>query len=155
MLSLLLGAALAAEVTIDDQGAVVGTLVTPVPVDTLRARLADPTWLPTVSQDGTQVAIAAREGDCVVLDSVSPSVITVRYRTRQCPTADGFTYTLVQSDNFSAYAASWTFAATPAGTRATYRVAVTSTLWLPDAIVRHATKSGIAQMVGRLEAWRP
>lgn len=142
-------------VTIDADGAVTGTIETPVPADVLRARLADPTWLPTVSQDGTRVSVVRPDGACLIVDSDSPAIVEVRYRTRQCPTPDGFVSTLVASDSFSAYTATWTLVPTAAGTRATYHIALASSLWVPEAIVRRTTRAGIAAMLANLEAWRP
>ena len=148
-------AAAAAVVTIDDDGAVTGVLETPVSVEVLRAKLGDPTWLPSVSRDGTRVSVVRRDGDCLILDSESPSVITVRYRTRQCPTPTGYSFALVSSDSFTSYAASWTLTPTASGTRATYRLVVVSTLWVPQAVVRRSTRAGIEQMMTNLEQWRP
>lgn len=142
-------------VTIDDDGTVTGVMETPVPAELLRAKLADPTWLPTVSGDGTRVSVVQRDGDCLILDSESPSVITVRYRTRQCPTATGYQFTLVSSDSFTSYTATWTLQPIAAGTRATYHLEIVSSLWVPQAVVRRSTRGGIEQMMTNLEQWRP
>jgi len=153
-LALISWAFAAPTVHVSDDGAVTGVVELSTSAADLRSRLADPTWLPTISKDGTTVTVAGRAGSCLLVDSASPNpVITVRYRTRQCPTDLGYESTLIQSDQFSEYAASWTITPTPQGSRATYVIRVKSTLWLPEAVVRRGVRTGIEQMLTNLEAW--
>jgi hypothetical protein len=141
-------------VTVADDGAVTGVVDLAIPPAELRARLADPTWLPTISKDGTRVTVAGRDGDCLLVDSVSPSAImTVSYRVRTCPTPTGYASTLVESQQFSSYATSWQFKPSAAGTQATYHIRVATSTWIPDAVVRRGVRSGIEQMLTNLETW--
>jgi len=156
-LATLFGTAHAAEppsVTIQDDGAVVGVVDLAVAPDVLRTRMQDPSWLPTISGDGTTVTVTRTDGACQILHSESPNaVMTARYDTRRCPTDTGFASTLLDSNAFKSYATSWTFEPTATGTRATYRVALSTSLWVPNGVVRRTTRGAIQDMLENLQAW--
>jgi hypothetical protein len=154
VLLLSLVARAAPPVMVSDGDVLTGTVDVAVAPEALRARLSDPTWLPTISRDGTEVSVVRPDGPCQVLQSVSPSTfLTVRYQTRRCPTADGFHSTLIESNAFSTYETSWTILPDGAGARVTYRIHVVSTLWVPKGVIRRNVRSGIESMLVNMQDW--
>lgn len=156
LLAALAGAAdlAAPTVTIHDNGSVVGLVDLGVTPEQVQSALSDPTWLPTITGDGTRVTLQGTDGGCQLLASESPSAImTARYETRRCPTDTGFQSTLRSSNAFKTYATSWTFTPTAQGTRATYRLDMTTSLWVPNSVVRRATRNALEDMLTQLQAW--
>jgi len=146
--------AAAAPVQVTDDGRVETTVLLPVSVDTLRAHLSDPRWLPGVVGDGTRASLVGQDGPCQLVDSVSPSaVVEARYRTRHCPTGTGFRSTLVESKHFEVYESEIVLTADGEGTRLRYRLRVVPSFPVPSAIVRSGLKSGVQKLSDALEAW--
>ena len=140
--------------TVQDDGSVIGSVELAVPPETLRARLADPAWLPTISKDGTTVTLTGKEGGCQLIKSESPNVVmTARYTPRRCPTADGYQSTLIEGNAFDTYATSWSIIPTETGARATYKVSLTTSLWVPNSMVRRTTRNTIQEMLVNLQTW--
>ena len=120
----------------------------------IKGVLADPTSLPRISGDGTEVTILSQDGACQVLQSVSPSAfITVRYKTRRCPTSTGFQSTLIESNAFSSYDTSWVVEPSGSGSRVTYRIELVSTLWVPRGVVRRGVRNGIESFLSNMQGW--
>ena len=141
-------------VTVRGTGDVEGVVTLPIPVETLRAKLVDPQFLPRVSGDGTTVTVAGREGDCLILDSVSPSsVVEVRYRVRRCPTATGFHIALVSSPSFDAYSTEIRLSPAGAGTELRYHLRVDPSFPVPAFVINSGTRDGIDRLLRGLEAW--
>jgi hypothetical protein len=155
LMGLLVGPpAAAAPVLVTDDGRVETTVLLPVPVETLRAHLADPRWLPGVVGDGTRASLVGQDGPCQLVDSVSPSaVVEARYRTRHCPTGTGFRSTLVESKHFSEYESEIVLSSEGTATRLRYRLRVVPSFPVPSAIVRSGLKSGVQKLSDALEAW--
>ena len=151
----LLSAALAGEPTsyVAPTGAVVGTVSLPVAPDKVLAFVSDPVAANRVAGGSTRVTLVERQGGCMVLDYLSPSVITdVHYRVRQCPAAGGIESKLVESDSFSQYHARYTLTPEGAGTLLHYEVAMTVTLWVPKSLVEQTTKREVRKMMERFLA---
>lgn len=137
-----------------DGDALTGVVQLDVEPTVVRQALQDPTFLPTISKDGTQVTVLGTDGACQIVQSVSPSAfLTVRYKTRRCPTATGFHSTLIESNAFSAYDTSWAIEPNAAGTQVTYRIELVSTLWVPRGVVRRGVRNGIESFLTNMHDW--
>lgn len=161
MLVLLAAAALAADpivdpdVTITPPDTVVGVVDVGVPVDVVRTALRDPAWVAKVDGGKTSVAVAGREGDCLVADYVSPSaLLSVEYRVRRCPTPGGYEAVMLTSNAFEAYRVAWDLAPSETGgTRITYTIQLTTSLWgVPNSLVTSTTRTSVKRMLGRAAA---
>lgn len=146
----LLSLALAGEPTsyVASTGGIVGTVSLPAAPDRVLAFVSDPVIVNKTTGGGTTVKVVEKQGACMVLDYLSPSVITdVHYRVRQCPVAGGVESTLIESDAFSNYRARFTV--TPEGTGALlrYDVDMTVTLWVPKSLVEQTTKREVRKMM--------
>ncbi|MEZ4322002.1 MAG: hypothetical protein R3F61_31310 [Myxococcota bacterium] len=140
------------EVVVNDDNSVHGEVVVPLPVDVVRAKLADPVWIASIDGSGTTVEVFERKGDCVVTDSVSPNAVkTVRYRVERCPTADGYAGKLVSSNAFDAYATRWSFAADGTGTRISYDLITETSLMVPQFVINQQTKKGVLNLLTKLQ----
>ncbi|MFK7930797.1 MAG: hypothetical protein AB8H79_21620 [Myxococcota bacterium] len=142
-------------VAVQSDGSVIGTAELDVSAEVIRANLSDPLWLPTVDGGGTVVVVEGTEGPCLRLKSTSPSsVMTVKYRTKRCPTSTGFRSTLIDSNAFKSYTTSWVFKDIGNGkSTATYTIMANSSLWVPEGIVRRQTRLGIERMLTNVQAW--
>jgi len=134
-------------VVLPTQG-VQGTVSVALAPADIRARLADPVWVRTVSGTTTTVTVKSREGSCVVSDYVSPAgFMTVKYTVRQCPTAQGVKSTLVASGDFSTYESEWIVTPDGAGSLLTYRVHVTPSLPLPVSLITGTMRKDVLAMM--------
>lgn len=142
-------------VSIDDAGRVVGTVQLATSAEKLRADMDDPTFVPRATGNGTEITVDARDGDCLVVTSVTPQkMMTVRTTTRRCPTADGWSSTLETSNALDAFVETWSVAPVGDGASVTYRVELSTSVWgVPDAIVRKTTRSSIQSMLEGLQRW--
>jgi hypothetical protein len=132
---------------------VVGTVALPITPERLRERLADPTWIASIDGGGTTVTVESRAGDCLTMESVSPSVVkTVRYRVERCRTATGFEENLVASDTFEAYRVRWTVEPAPEGALLRYDIATRTSLMVPQWLIDQQTQRGVQRMLDHLHA---
>lgn len=144
------------EVEIHKGGAVIGTVELALPPVELRQHMTDPTWLARTVESETKIVVEGADGPCALVASESPSsVMTARYRTRRCPTQTGFVSTLRDSNCFDTYRAVWTFEPLDGGarTRAVYRIDLTTSLWVPNAVVRNSTRNGVKETLQKLLTW--
>lgn len=140
-------------IVIQNDGAVVGTVELPSRPESVRTALSDPTFLPTTTGSTTEVRLTRRDGPCQIIDSISPSTfLTARYRTRRCRTPSGYRSTLVSSNCFKTYETSWTLVPSPHGTTATYRIQATTSLWIPNGVIRGQTKNAMQDLLPKLQA---
>lgn len=156
MWTLLLATALASDPTavVTDAGVVRGTVALPVPPEVLVRELADPGWVATLYDGGTEVKVIGPDGPCLAVDYVSPNpIVTVSYRVRHCTTPTGATGALIASEAFSAYATSWVVVPKDGGLHATYEVDLTTSLFIPQSFVRSATRTSVKKLMGALDAW--
>lgn len=140
-----------ASATVED-GVVIGSVAVEAAPEAVRSKLGDPRWVTTLGDGNTEIEELTKDGDCNVVAYVSHHPIaTARYRVRQCPAADGYRTSLVESEAFSTYAQSWTLAEEGGGTRVTYRIDIVSTLPVPKWVVRQTMKSQVLGMMERLD----
>lgn len=142
------------DVSVQKDGSVVGIVHLGVSPEVVKARMADPAWLAKVSGGTTTVRVEGMDGSCQLVASESPSsIMTARYQTRRCPTATGYRVSLRDSNCFKTYAASWDFTDGPSGAIGTYRLDLTTSLWIPNSVVRGQTRKALVDALGKLQAW--
>jgi hypothetical protein len=85
---------------------------------------------------------------------LSPNAIfDAKYEVRRCRTETGWENTLVSSNAFETYRAGWQVVAHPEGTLATYEVDLTTSLWVPNSLVRGETRRSIRQLLKAIVQW--
>jgi hypothetical protein len=156
LLPLLALASGAPSVSFEDDGGVVATVGLDVSADTFKARLADPVWMTEMGGGGkTRVQVTGTEGACRTVDAVTESSVkTVRITTRQCLVDDGLDITMVSSEDFDRYAASWRI--TPGdqgGITATYQLDLEPSMWVPGFVMKRAMRSSLERLLTNLKAW--
>lgn len=139
-----------------DDGSVVGRVIVDASPAEVLAVLAQATvvaaWAPAV----TDVRTTPR-GRCETMElSMRGWIVPMRVQATRCPTAEGYTQQLVDSNVFTTWSAEWTVRATPHGTEVAYRL--TSELALPVSrgFVQRKTadsmKSELASLVQAVRA---
>lgn len=144
--------ALAAEpdVRVEPDGTVVATVVVAAQPTAVRALLADGVDATRLSPDvyGVQATPA---GDCQVLDKETRGVFRpFHLRTRRCPTAAGWTETLVGSDDFTAFRSSVEVAPAGDATRVTYRVRTSLAIPVPQAALNRSVSDSARVLLDNL-----
>ena len=142
----------APETTINSAGAVVSTVTVSADPASVLALLSDPSLVAALSGDGISAKVSAEEPPCMVLDYNSASrLATVEYRLRQCAVDGGFDVTLISSEAFSVYDATWRILPSGSATTLTYSLYAKTTYFFPDAIIRQTIRSGVDKMMRGLE----
>jgi len=133
---------------------VVGVISVQADPDAVRAQLKDPSWVARVDGGKTTVDVVSTEGDCVVADFVSPSpLVTVEYRVRRCARDDGYETKMLTSNAFEHYRVRWQVAPEGEGSRLTYTIQLTTSLWgVPNSLVTSSTRKSVKRMLGRVAA---
>ncbi|MBM4390862.1 MAG: SRPBCC family protein [Deltaproteobacteria bacterium] len=122
---------------VESNGTVVVECVVPQSEAEVRALLADPQRAGALTPEVLQVQTISR-GDCLTLGvTVKGAWDPLTYTSQRCPTAHGFKFKLLESDDITAYEAEWKLAPQPGGgTRVTYRVLTEVDLPVPKSLVR-------------------
>lgn len=142
----------ASSVVLED-GTVLGTVSVRAAVEVARAKISDPLWVTATEGGTTRVTITGLDGACRLLESVSPSVIVdVQYATRLCPTPDGVVATLRSSNTFTSYMTSWRVRAEGTGSRLEYRLALKTSLMLPQSFINGTTQKRVLEMMEKVGA---
>jgi hypothetical protein len=149
------GWAAAGEVSTEVVGSLVrGQAVLAVPPARFLAELEDPAWVSRVSQSKTQVSVVGPDGACTRVAFLSPNAIfDARYEVRRCRTPHGWENALLTSNAFETYRAGWHVAPHPEGTLATYEVDLTTSLWVPNSLVRGETRRSIRKLLKAIASW--
>lgn len=155
LLLLLASLALAEDPSAVVEGTVVrGTALIAVSPARFLAQLEDPAWESRISGSGTRVEVKGRAGDCLDVAFVSPNaILEARYELRRCPQPDGVRSTLLTSNAFSAYTSRWRASTEGAGARVTYEVDLTTSLWVPNSLVRSETRRAVLKLMRAIAAW--
>lgn len=145
-------ASAAPTVTMTDDNYFRGRIEVTADPATVRALIADPVKLSQIDASGTQVEVVERQGECVVIKSVSANAIkTVEYKTRQCPTSTGVEGKLVESNAFKAYRNEYVVTPTANGTRIEYQLDMDANVMVPQFVINRATRKGVENLLSRLE----
>jgi hypothetical protein len=141
--------------TVDAAGevrVVVDVAATPAQV---LAVLADPVVAGRLPPEVLSVAPRTR-GTCTELGvSVEGPWSPLTYTSLRCPTATGYHYALVKSEDLSAYEAEWSVVASPSGgATVTYRLLTEVNLPVPHRLVQNgvvkSARETIRRLVGKL-----
>lgn len=139
--------------TIQEDGSVIGTVSVKAPVELARSRVSDPLWVSTTEGGGTQIKVTGKDGACLLLESMSPSVImNVHYTTRQCPTADGVRATLQASNTFTDYSTTWRVVPEGTGSRIEYRLTMKTKLMLPQSFITGTLRKRVQELMEKIGA---
>ena len=155
MLLMSLSLALAADPTVEVEGNTIrGSVDIAVPAKRFLAELKDPEWESRVSGTSTRATLKGREGSCQQVAFVSPNpIIEARYEVKRCPTSDGWSASLIESNAFSTYASSWKVVDREGGASITYQVELETSLWVPNSLVRSETRRSVKKMLRSMAAW--
>ena len=153
MLTWLAIAQAAPTVTMTDDNYFRGTIEVAADPKTVRTLHADPVAVSKIDASGTEVTVLERQGECVVIESVSANAIkTVRYKTRQCPTSTGIEGKLVEGNAFKSYRNEYIVTPTDKGSRIEYQLDLVADVMVPQFVINRATRKGVVNLLSRLEA---
>ena len=142
--------------TLDDDGFVTLSARLAAPVEAVRGHLDDVTAAFDLVDDARAVR-ATRRGDCQEIEVETPGILRpMRYISMRCPTADGWSERLVQSEDFALHEVEWHI--TPAAdgaTDITYRVRVALSMPGVHSLVIKKLSSSMERTVSRLSAVLP
>lgn len=152
---LALGRAFAGEPTVVLDGAVVrGSAFIAAPPEALLAALSDPSWEGMIAGDGTRALLKGTMGSCQRVSYQTPNpVMDASYEVRRCPTADGWQMSLLSSPVLDSYRAQWRVVAEGAGSRVSFEVELSSSLWVPDSLVNSETVRSVEARLRAMDAW--
>lgn len=141
ILALLFTIASAAEPTLVvlEDGSIRGILELGVAPEAVRAAVPDPVGLHRITASPGE-AKAQPDGSCLVIDSVGPQA---SYRSRSCPTADGWIETLVSSEQLRGFSARFRVEPAPGGSKVSYEVSATPAMPVPAFLLRSTLKSSV------------
>jgi carbon monoxide dehydrogenase subunit G len=139
------------QVSVDEGGHVVGTVVIPATQEQVRGVLDDPVQCAELSPDVYSVARVDRRDDCDELVTKTRGLFRpLRYRSRRCRTADGYRDRLVESEDFSAYETTWALREVDGGTEVTVRVHTEVNLPVPKSAVEKRSRKSVGEMLEAL-----
>ena len=121
----------------------------------VRALITDPQLAAKLTPEVLSVKTLTK-GECLTLGvTVKGAWDPLTYTSQRCPTATGFTYKLLQSEDITAYEAEWKFDPQPnGGTKVTYRLKTEVDLPVPQSLVRKgvidSAKETIRQLIARV-----
>ncbi len=135
-----------ASVAVMDDGMVVGSITVEAEEPAVRALLRDATVVAELSSDVISIE-SEQTGDCEDTRKKTRGMFApLTVHTRRCPTDDGWSERMVESDDFHRYETDWEVARTGAGTRVTYKVQTD-----PDLPRRFVLKNIVAGVKDTLE----
>ena len=140
------------EVGLQADGTVVGVAVVPATPAAILELVEDPIRSGKLSPDVIRVSFE-RDGDCVEIDTEARGVFKpLRYKSRRCPTENGWRDQLVESDSFTEYDASWSLRPVDGGTEVTIRVQteVTLPIPVPRSVVKKRQKVSVGETLENL-----
>lgn len=139
------------QVDLDHDGQVIGTVVVTATEAQVRSVLDNAEMLGELSPQVIDVHATTLPDGCEELVTETKGMFrNLTYTSRRCRTAKGWDDTLVQSDDFSEYRASWEASPVDGGTRITVRSRTNVNLPLPDSLVNKQSRKGIAEMLEAL-----
>lgn len=118
---------------------------------TVRAALADPVVACRLSGDVLDARVLATQGECTLVQVTTRGLTTpLTYTTRRCPTPEGFSETLVQTEDFDSQMSSWKLRPVTGGTQVTLMVRSEPRLPVPQRLINAAVGSGAVQTLKNL-----
>ncbi len=120
---------------------------------TVRAALADPLVASRLNGDVLDARVLGKQGDCTLMQITTRGLTTpLVYTTRRCPTADGFSESLVQTQDFDAQTSVWRLLPVSGGTQVTFEVSSQPRLPVPQRLINAAVGSSAVQTLKNLVA---
>lgn len=131
---------------------VLGAIVVAVPVEQVRAVLADPRNIARIDNNGTSVKLLGDRGRCqAIRTTVDNPIASISYDAEVCPIHDGWHTRLVLSDDLRAFESTWQVRAHGNGqTQVQYEVRTIPDLPIPQFIVDRATRSSVDSMLVKM-----
>ena len=154
MLLLLGGVAFSQEPTIamSDSG-LKATIVVHAEPEQVKLLLADPEALYELSPDVVSVQILETRGECQELRTETKGVFSnIVFIELRCPSANGVTHRLVESDTFSRYNVDWSVREVEDGTELTYELEASLSSPLPDRLLHQFAADAAATQLANIYA---
>ncbi len=145
--------ALAGEPRVDvhADGAVVGRITVPASAADIRLVVDDPVRCGSLSPEVVSLTTAPPQGDCQELFTETRGLFRpLRVRSQRCRTADGWEEALIESDDFSQYASSWSLHEVDGQTEVTLRVRTEVGLPVPTSVVETRSKKSVGEILENL-----
>lgn len=145
--------AIAAEptTTVDSGGTVQVECFVAASESEVRALITDPHVAAKLTPDILAIKTLTK-GECLTLGvTVTGAWDPLTYTSQRCPTATGFKYKLLQSDDITAYEAEWKLEPqTDGGTKVTYRIKTEIDLPVPQSLVRKGVIASAKETIQHL-----
>jgi hypothetical protein len=117
----------------------------------VRAVLADPRVAAQLSDGVVSVKVVGKEGPCDVVETTCKGITSpLVYTVRRCPTAGGFTETLLHSEDFDAQRTEWHLQSVSGGTLVTIEIQSQPRVPLPKRVVQAIVESSAVETLENL-----
>ncbi len=123
----------------------------PASIAEVRAILADPDVASRLSGSILSVDVLGRDGGCDLVAITCKGMMSpMAYTIRRCSTADGFTETLVSSEDFTAQSTKWRLETVAGGTLVTFSVNTAPKVSVPRRIIQAVVESSAVETLENL-----
>ena len=121
------------------------------PIDEVRSVLSRAETSVTLSPDVMELH-TTDQGNCERVEVSTRGLFSpMRYVGLRCPTSEGWSETLVESEDFTHYDVEWTLSPTDEGTMVTYRIDVSlKNLPVPDRVLHSNLSSSMKHVMASL-----
>lgn len=135
------------EPTITSDGTVLSNVFVEADAAAVRQLIADPVALAKLNPDVLSARVLSH-GECDMVEVTTKGMSSpLSYVVKRCPTAGGFSETLVSSEDFSAVAVSWKLESVPGGTNVSYSIRTSPDLPVPQRVISSFTaKSAVTAL---------
>jgi len=133
--------------TVHNDGSVVMHVLVEKPMAAVRSSLDSA--MSVMSLDGGRtITKTVSKGACQELHVETPGLFSpMQYVSMRCPTTNGYSETMVSSDDFDASEVQWTLSEVDGGTRITYRVLVDLAFPVSQDMVTSRVKKSMGSMM--------
>ncbi len=139
-------------IQVEDDGAVVTTVLIEAPQEEVRQLLNDPASFSSLTPDVLSLSTVPR-GDCQELRARTRGFLRpLNYRTVRCPRLNGWHESLLTSDDFTRYDAELQLEPVAGGTHVIYRLAIAIDLPVPKKLISENVKRSARITLGALRA---
>lgn len=136
--------------TVSADDVVRSEVLVPAPVEEVKADLSDPVAAARLSANVLAARVISK-GTCDVVEmTVKGMTGPLSYVVKRCPTASGWTETLVSSDDFDAHRAEWSVTPTAGGSLVSLSIHTEPDVPVPQRIVNGVVQSQVVQTLSNL-----
>lgn len=122
--------------TVAEDGTLEVQMIAPGTLEQVRAALMDPIERQRLFPGVQKVEVLARDGSCIDLRLTTEGMASsMVYDMRSCQTPQGWTDSLIASEDFEAMNASWQLHSTSEGVQVRYRLNVSLDLPIPRSLI--------------------